>query len=63
MMYPRASSIRPIPMERSSVVDLRSVGNFSQCGGSSADVSAGLVYTKNTNGDEFGGGLRITWAF
>ena len=45
------------------MVDLRSVGNFSQCGGSSADVSAGLVYTKNTKGDEFGGGLKITWAF
>lgn len=27
------------------------------------DVSAGVVYQRNTNGDEFGGGLRITWRF
>lgn len=31
--------------------------------GSSTDASAGLAYTKNTNGDEFGGGLKITWKF
>ncbi len=29
----------------------------------SVDASAGLVYQKNSNGDEFGGGLRITWEF
>lgn len=29
----------------------------------SVDASAGLVYQKNSNGDEFGGGLRITWQF
>jgi len=29
----------------------------------SVDASAGLVYQKNSNGDEFGGGLRITWRF
>jgi uncharacterized protein with beta-barrel porin domain len=27
------------------------------------DASAGIVYQKNTNGDEFGGGFRITWRF
>lgn len=44
--------------------DAISIGfGLSSAAGSSADVSAGLVYTKNTNGDEFGGGLRITWAF
>ncbi len=29
----------------------------------SVDASAGVVFQKNTNGDEFGGGLRITWRF
>ncbi|MDU9007113.1 autotransporter family protein [Sedimentitalea todarodis] len=44
--------------------DAISIGfGLSSAAGSSADVSAGLVYTKNTYGDEFGGGLSITWAF
>lgn len=44
--------------------DAISIGfGLSSAAGSSVDVSAGLVYTKNTNADEFGGGLRITWAF
>ncbi len=31
--------------------------------GKPANVSAGLIYTKNTHGDEFGGGIRVTWAY
>ncbi|WP_181892909.1 autotransporter family protein [Falsiruegeria mediterranea] len=31
--------------------------------GRSVDVSAGVVYAKNTYGDEFGGGLRVSWRF
>lgn len=31
--------------------------------GGSANVSAGIVYTKNSYGDEIGGGLRISWEF
>lgn len=29
----------------------------------SVDASAGVVYTKNTHGEEVGGGLRVTWRF
>ena len=36
---------------------------LNSAAGTFVDVSAGLVYTKNTNGDELGGGLGITWAF
>ena len=31
--------------------------------GSAWDVSAGLVYTVNTYGEEFGGGIRVSWNF
>ena len=31
--------------------------------GSAYDVSAGLVYTTNSHGEEFGGGLKISWKF
>ena len=29
----------------------------------SVDASAGVVYTKNTHGEEVGGGLRVSWRF
>lgn len=29
----------------------------------SVDASAGIVYQSNTNGEEFGGGFRVTWRF
>lgn len=29
----------------------------------SVDASAGVVYQQNSNGDEFGGGFRVTWRF
>ncbi|MFD3191473.1 autotransporter outer membrane beta-barrel domain-containing protein [Sedimentitalea sp. HM32M-2] len=31
--------------------------------GASVDASAGVVYQKNSNGDEIGGGVRVTWRF
>lgn len=31
--------------------------------GASVDASAGVVYQRNSNGDEIGGGARITWRF
>lgn len=44
--------------------DSLSVGLGLRAAPSSAwDVSAGLVYTMNTYGEEFGGGIRVSWNF
>ncbi|CUH42385.1 Esterase EstA precursor [Ruegeria atlantica] len=41
-----------------------SVGlGFGTVIGASVDASAGVVYQRNSNGDEIGGGARITWRF